>query len=391
MNKKLREFVTGKLYAKLNLFDCKLLQELRPVLRKDNISCELICPACWNHSAYHYFGTAIVTCTNCNEQTDLIAAMVATGEHTEETAVEEIAKKLSIVIPSYVNPRKNPPEKKPIAQNIQKEQISKIDAGWLVSQLRLWLTNDRDTVGVLEKCGWTKELLAKAPIGKLPSPDALIEAWDGRLPEGLFRSIKDTKGGIVVPWFNGRNEVLLWGYEGSMLENEPKKFVFGESLLPCHIHHPVNRRNRWLVVVADPVLASLLIARGIPACAVGGNETVALCAKWFETSDKDVFVMSESSSPLFSEIVKHAKNAKPLKKVEPLAFGPYHGAYYKRFTKWPISRFQTPEVQLFNVKQVIGLLSTLLDAEMPLDEAIDVIKQKTGHEVTVKPIAGFGK
>jgi hypothetical protein len=389
VNENLREFVTSKLYPRLNLLDCKLLQELRPVLRQDNISCELICPTCWNHSAYHYFGSAIVTCTACREQTDLLDAMVATGAHTEENGVDEIANKLSVVIPSHVL---NPPKlsaKKSNTKKVKKEQKPKVDAAWLLSQLRLWLTNDQDAVCELEKCGWTKELLAKAPIGKLPSPDALINAWDGRLPDGLFQSFKGMKGGVVVPWFNGRNDVLLWGYEGSILESKPKRFVYGDSLLPCHIYHPVHRRNRWLVVVADPVLASLLIARGIPACAVGGDDTAALCAKWFATTDKDVFVMGETSSVMFSEIAKHSKYAKPLKKVEPLAFGPYHGAYYKRFTKWPASRFQAPEEEFFNVKQVIGILSTLLDAEMPLDEAIEVIKEKTGYEVQVKPIAGF--
>ena len=391
MDKKLHNFIAEKLYPSLNIIEADLLQELRPAIRKDKKSCDLVCPDCWNATAFHYFGTGSISCSSCMAQTDILDALVATSDQSLESALETVLKKLSIVIPPEISGKPKPSKQaaKPVRTKPTTQKLAKVNGGWLLSQLRLWLKEDEQTVVELEKCGWSADLISKSPVGYLPSKKAFTDLIDGRLPTGLYKSLDTIESGLVVPWFIGNTDVVLWGYSGSITTSSPAEVPLESLTIACHLHHPIHKRHSWMVVVADPLLASLLIGRGIPACAVGDEQICPISSKSLAKVEKELYVMAEADSQMFKDIVNHSPNAKLLDNVAPLAFGPYHGAYYRRFCKWPFSRFKklAPAEPTYSIQQVIGMLSAMLDAEVPFDDAVDVIKNKTGQLVSIKPIA----
>ena len=391
MDKKLHNFIAEKLYPSLNIIEADLLQELRPAIRKDKKSCDLVCPDCWNATAFHYFGTGSITCSSCMAQTDLLDALVATSVQSLESALETVLKKLSIVIPPEISGKPKPTKKaaKPVRTKPTTQKLAKVNGSWLLSQLRLWLKEDELAVAELEKCGWSADLISKSPVGYLPSKKAFTELIDGRLPSGLYKSLNTIDSGLVVPWFIGNTDVVLWGYSGSITTSSPAKVPLESLTIACHLHHPILKRHSWMVVVADPLLASLLIGRGIPACAVGDEQICPISSKSLAKVEKELYVIAEADSQMFKDIAKHSTKAKLLDNVTPLDFGPYHGAYYRRFCKWPFSRFKklAPAEPTYSIQQVIGMLSAMLDAEVPFDDAVDVIKNKTGQLVSIKPIA----
>lgn len=390
MDDKLHNFIVEKLYPALNIIEADLLHELRPKVRNDAKACDLVCPECWNATAFHYFGTGSISCSGCRSQTDLLDALVATSGLSLEAALEAVLKKLSIVIPPEIRGNSNTARKVAKCSNakVTTKQQAKISGGWLLSQLRLWLKENEQAVVELEKIGWSGELISKSPIGYLPSKVALKELIDGRLPMGLYKSINEIESGIVVPWFIGATDVVLWGYSGSINTNSPAKVPYEKMTIACHLHHPIHKRHSWMVVVADPLLASLLIGRGIPACAVGDEMVSPVSSKSLAKADKELYVMAETDSQMFKDIARHSPKVKLIANVTPLAFGPYHGAYYRRFCKWPFSRFKklAPTEPAYSHQQVIGMLSALLDAELTFDDAVEVIKEKTGQLVSIEPI-----
>ncbi|BDP33512.1 hypothetical protein VV208B2_45920 (plasmid) [Vibrio vulnificus] len=105
---------------------------------------------------------------------------------------------------------------------------------------------------------------------------------------------------------------------------------------------------------------------------------------------KSIFILAEADSVAVKNIQKYSPNAKVVEEVKPIAFGPYHGAYYRRFTKWHVSRFKKIATvvpnNVLSDEQIILMLSALVDAEMSFDEAVEVLEIKTGKRVTIAQV-----
>lgn len=391
------EFVKAELYPKLNVYESGFLSPLLLNARSAGGCFDLICPRCWSHSAHHYLGSSLVSCGNCNAQTSILDSMVLTGEYTLESAAEAICeyvgvypsgkKTLKLSEASSSSSIKLEKKNRPKKISCEKPEI-KVPPAKLLSHLRVWLKKDPLAKADLIKAGWSEALMLKAPIGKINSVQALRSIYCGMLPLDLYRSASKIKSGIVVPWFISDSEVSLWGYSGSILNSAPSNISFATyDIPPCHAYHPVNKRHNWLVVVRDPLLASLLIARGIPCCAVGDSATLKSCVAWFAKAKSQLYILSSRDDDLFSDISKQNSKAINLDSNELISFGPYSGQYYKRFVDWPELRFKEVNKNTGSELEVIELLLKLLKSGLTLEQANKVLKYEKNCLITINALA----
>lgn len=391
------EFVKAELYPKLNVYESGFLSPLLLNARSAGGAFDLICPNCWSHSANHYLGSSLVSCGNCNVQTSIIDAMFLTGEYTHETAAEAICEFVGIYpsgnktlkpkagsssctlkLQKYNRAKKNTSDKSEV----------KVPPAKLLSSLRGWLQKDPQAKADLIKAGWSEALILKSPIGKINSVQALRSIYCGMLPLSLYRSASLIKNGIVVPWFISDSEVALWGYSGSIQSVAPSNISFAtKDIPPCHAYHPINKRQNWLVVVRDPLLASLLIARGVPSCAVGNSTTLKSCVAWFAKSKSQLYILSSRDDDLFSYISKSNSRSINLNSNELISFGPYTGHYYKKFVDWPELRFKEVNKKIGLELEVIELILKLLKSGLTLDQANKVLKYEKNCLVTINALA----
>ncbi|HBC3404954.1 MULTISPECIES: hypothetical protein [Vibrio] len=386
MSNRLNTYLSEKFYPLYKLTRNDLFNGLRPIEKSDGKSCSLVCPSCWGNDAFHYFGTASIRCNSCHQHTTLVSALCLLDEVTEQEAAKRLLESAGFALPPIVDITAEPHDK----AETESKKSSAITTRWLLDQLRLWLKDNDDAIESLLSSGWEKELLFKAPIGYLPSSRAIQNVVTDRLPTSLYKSVRKIKNGIVVPWVLPNHDVFLWGYNDSLQQNQPSFDISIKPSSPCHLNHPVNLKSEWLLVVEDPILASLLLARRIPACAVGDESLSELSSKGLQGVKKSIFILAEADSVAVKNIQKYSPNAKVVEEVKPIAFGPYHGAYYRRFTKWHVSRFKKIATvvpnNVLSDEQIILMLSALVDAEMSFDEAVEVLEIKTGKRVTIAQV-----
>lgn len=383
MSNRLNTYLSEKFYPQFKLTRSEMFGGLRPVEKADGKSCSLVCPSCWSKEAFHYFGTASISCKSCLEHTTLVSALCMLEEVTEQEAANRLLESVGVALPPIVD-GSNTRHGNDV---VESKRPPVVTTRWLLDQMRLWLKDNDDAIESLLSTGWEHDLLFKAPIGFLPSSRSIQDVVTDRLPSSLYKSVRKINRGIVVPWVLPNNDVLLWGYNGSLQQTIPCYDSSIRPNTPCHINHPVNIKSDWIVVVEDPLLASLLLARRIPACAVGNTSLSEFSSKGLFAIRKSVYILAEPDSETVRHIKKVVPGARLVDEVKPIAFGPYHGAYYRRFIKWPVSRFKKEAKVIANNdlsdEQIISMLSTLIDAEMTFLEAVDVLLIKTGKRVSI--------
>ena len=159
-----------------------------------------------------------------------------------------------------------------------------------------------------------------------------------------------------MPWFVHKDDAILWGYSGNIMESEPNAYKLEISIPACHLHHPIHKRFDWMVIVEDPLLASLLIGRQIPAVATGPEAWWNKTVYSLKTVKKDLYVLDSPKGKLHKRLSNVVPKIKKTSPANPLAFGPYHGAYYRRFTKWPHSRYKELDAIVYSESEVIAEL-----------------------------------
>ncbi|HHY0525371.1 TPA: hypothetical protein ACVU4L_002030 [Vibrio parahaemolyticus] len=387
MLNRLNQYLSEKFYSTFKLTNSSLFHGLRPIEKNDGKSCTLVCPSCWSNDAFHYFGTGSISCNNCHEHTSLVSALGMLNECTEIDAAKNLLQSSCLALPPAIFGAGG---EKGTSADKASDKHATVTTRWLLEQLKLWLKANEEAVESLVMSGWDKELLFKAPLGYLPSGSAIQSVVRERLPISLYKSARAVNKGIVVPWVLPNNDVFLWGYRDSLQLGEPVNEKSIRPPTPCHMNHPINIKSDWLVVVADPILASLLLAKRIPACAIGDSTLSEFSCKGLKGVNKTIYIVAEKESMTVSHVLAHVPNAHVVDEVKPIAFGPYHGAYYRRFNKWPVSRFKKVEpvypTPALSNEQIIAMLSTLIDNEMSFVEAVDVLKIKTGKTVEITPI-----
>ena len=391
MNSTVKHFLASTIYPRLHIVRCGLLSELLTKERQDGRSCELVCPSCWNPDAIHYFGTGSITCNNCDAETDLCRALQEVTSVDEGEAISLLLRSVGVAPPSEIANliSSNEPARPSIvnaSNSIRKIKTTYLDRKWLLKQLRTWMSVSNDSIDQLIQAGWTAELIDKAPIGFLAGSSELESMYIGKLPNMLYKSSQAVGEGIVVPWFVGKDDALLWGYTGSLLTSSPAYFPINRKINACHLHHPIQRRSKWTLVVEDPLLASLLIAKQIPTVAVGERDWWQFTLDSLSGMKKDVYVLDNKAETLFLEVKKVLTRAKKTKMISPLDFGPYHGAYYRRFTKWPHSRYTLKTVPKHSDREVIVELYRLLESGIPYSQARDEISKTTGKRVEIRDL-----
>lgn len=377
-------------YPRLHVINTNLLPQLLTKERPDRKSCELVCPECWNPDAFHYFGTGSINCTHCNTETDIIQALQSISELSETEAIEKVMSAVGVALPSNLQER--PKESGKWSEGSNAESLScelkttYLDRKWLLKQLRIWLSSSPKSLDQLIKAGWTEDLVRKAPVGFIPSTSELKSVSVHKLPKNLYKSSLAFTGGIVVPWFVNKGDAILWGYNSNIMESEPNAYRLDINIPACHLHHPIHKRFDWMLVVEDPLLASLLIGRQIPAVATGPEVWWNKTIYSLKAAKKDLYVLDTPEGKLHKQLSSVVPKIKKIKPANPLAFGPYHGAYYRRFTKWPISRYKELDLRVYSESQVIAELVKHIDAGASFESAVSEVLKETGKKVEISDL-----
>ncbi|OMO33358.1 hypothetical protein BCT46_14835 [Vibrio sp. 10N.261.46.E8] len=374
-------------YPRLHVIKTNLLPQLLAKERLDKKSCEVVCPECWNPDAFHYFGTGSINCNHCNTETDIIQALQSISEISENEAIEKVLSAVGLALPSNLQDRLTLQEANSESSNANdlrsEQRTTYLDRKWLLKQLRIWLSNSPKSLDQLIKAGWTEDLVRKAPVGFLPSTSELESLSEHKLPKNLYKSSLGVSGGIVVPWFVHKDDAILWGYSGNIMESEPNAYKLEISIPACHLHHPIHKRFDWMVIVEDPLLASLLIGRQIPAVATGPEAWWNKTVYSLKTVKKDLYVLDSPKGKLHKRLSNVVPKIKKTSPANPLAFGPYHGAYYRRFTKWPHSRYKELDAIVYSESEVIAELVKHLDSGISFDSAVSQVLNETGKKVEI--------
>lgn len=379
-----KHFLASMVYPRLHVINANLLPQLLTKERPDTKSCELVCPECWNPDAIHYFGTGSINCSHCNTETDIIQALQSISEISENDAMEIVLSAAGIALPSNFQERsKRQDSNSSNAKNLNSELTTTyLDRKWLLKQLRIWLSSSPKSLDQLIKVGWTEDVVRKAPVGRLTSTSELKSLSEYKLPKNLYKSSQGVTGGIVVPWFV-KNDVILWGYSNDIMESKPIAYRLDISIPVCHLYHPIHKRFDWMVIVEDPLLASLLIGRQIPAVATGPEAWWNKTLNSLKTVKKDLYVLDSPEGKLHKRLSSVVPRIKKTKPANPLAFGPYHGAYYRRFNTWPHSRFKELEVRMYSESEVIAELVKHLDVGVSFTSAVSEVLKETGKKVEI--------
>lgn len=360
----LDEFLVDKLYKNINLIDVGLFNALLPKKNsRDSNSCQLICPACWSHSAYHYFGSPSIACNICKKHTPLVYALKLVNDLSHESAAISLCSSIKLKIPEHL--LKNTAKRAHHSKPIHKEKLE-IKIVSVYQLLRDNLISHNNLVNELVKVGFTQELMKKAPLGY----------FEPSLENNSYQELvfDNAINGVAVPWFITKGKIFLWGYTGSLLKSAYTPFPTMKHFPPCHFYHPINKSNDFIIVVRDPILASLLIARKIPACAVGDENALNVCARLFSKYVGTIYVLTSQKDDFSEAIKKYNKNTLFVDADSTITLGPYFGAYYKRFVEWPVARLRDARSHS-KAKAVYGL-SDMLKQGVRFEEAVLKINDK---------------